>query len=541
MKINLLNYFPENDTPRDSQITVFREIEKAIEDHVRFILIQAPTGSGKSYISAVLSNYSNPPNSEYANLVNTDEIFKKSQAGYIHTGILDDASPFGCVTLTVSKALQDQYRSLFGDSRVLKGRQNYLCELDDDFDCDFSPICLLSKKTREKCMTDRKCPYVNARRDVLVSKFGVYNYSAYLTLPDHVKRRQFIICDEASELEDELVKHFSCTIDYTHYPKITKLLTDDPTTAHKWLNDFILIVKDEYDESLEAIQNKRIPEMRRTKLLGRTKYLKNTLEKLIQILKVWYKSEYVIEFDAKRVTFMPLYVNILAQDFFKFGETVILMSGTIIDPKVFAKTLGIEEYKFIEVDSEFDPKASPIYCSDKICVNYENLDAVLPELIRKAALLCEAHKHEKGIIHTHNFRITKLLQQKFADNKRFLFREEGITNELLLKEHYERGDNTVIISPSLGFGTDLPDEFGRFQIIMKAPYLPLNSKRIKKLQQKNGKWYELRTLINLVQMCGRTTRSKDDHSVTYILDGQATNLIKRNYQKLPRWFLERIC
>ena len=99
---------------------------------------------------------------------------------------------------------------------------------------------------------------------------------------------------------------------------------------------------------------------------------------------------------------------------------------------------------------------------------------------------------------------------------------------------------TVIISPSLGFGTDLSDEFGRFSVIMKTPYLPLGDKRIKTIADRNPRWYQMKALITLVQMCGRTTRSVTDFSDTYILDGTAVDLIKRNIDKLPRFFRDRL-
>ena len=47
-------------------------------------------------------------------------------------------------------------------------------------------------------------------------------------------------------------------------------------------------------------------------------------------------------------------------------------------------------------------------------------------------------------------------------------------------------------------------------------------------------------LDNLVQMCGRCTRSIEDHSVTYILDGNAVTSILDNKRYLPKHFLERL-
>ena len=49
----------------------------------------------------------------------------------------------------------------------------------------------------------------------------------------------------------------------------------------------------------------------------------------------------------------------------------------------------------------------------------------------------------------------------------FLFREQTANNEKILKEHFRTSKPTVLVSPSLGFGTDLNAEKGRFQIIVK--------------------------------------------------------------------------
>ena len=98
----------------------------------------------------------------------------------------------------------------------------------------------------------------------------------------------------------------------------------------------------------------------------------------------------------------------------------------------------------------------------------------------------------------------------------------------------------MLVSPSLGFGVDLKDELARFQIIIKTPYPPLNDKRIQKLFKTDKEWYFSKTISSLVQMCGRATRSENDHSVTYILDGNAVNLIQSNKDKLPIHFIERV-
>jgi ATP-dependent DNA helicase DinG len=539
--MSILEHFPSDCTPRDSQQYILERIEKSTE---KFIVVQAPTGSGKSHLAATVANSSNSPTPLYTNLVNDYQMFKREfQGGYLHRDTVMEMPRFGCSVLTVTKALQNQYDDLFNNSDLLKGKQNYVCELDNDFDCDFAP-CTPAPKVMEQCKMVDRCRHLNAQRAAFVSKFSVYNYSTFLTLPEHIQQKQILICDEASELEDELVKYYQCHLDYKRMKiddlGVSKLLTDDRNKAYRWLTDLSDKVKDRYETIQEAFsKHKDNKRLLKSKIIEYRMY-KQMYEKLNLVLRNWNTTEYIVEPEGAGVKFTPLYVNHLAQTFFKAADKVILMSGTIIDHKMFADTLGIEKYDYLEVESEFDPKHSPIYCLDKFKLNYKTMDKVLPKVVDIAEQICAKYPDDKGIIHTHTFKITKALQTKFRKDKRFLTREPGVTNEYLLEKHRLSDQSTVIMSPSLGFGTDLSDDFGRFSIVMKAPYLPMGDKRIKTLMERSFRWYQMKALVNLVQMCGRTTRNKEDYSDTYILDATATELIKKNVDKLPKYFRDRL-
>lgn len=543
--LNILTHFPADSEPRPEQIKILHEIQNAIDNKKKYIIIQAPTGVGKSHIAATLAALSNPPHARIVNLIDSYEITRQGESRYLYEEEVLSYPLYGAAVMTVTKSLQEQYQSLFNNASILKGKQNYVCKVDEDFDCDLAP-CMLSTKVMDACKMDNKCPMLNARREAWKSKFGVYNYSAFLTLPDFLKRRQFFICDEASELEDELVKHYSCSIEYGKMNlselNMDKLYSNLNGDGYRWLTDLALALKDKISENDEEFQKHKKNKRILMGLLAKHRFYKNLYEKASAVLQNWYKAEYITEINKETATFTPLYVNMLAQDFFRWGDLVILMSGTIIDHETYAQTLGIkrDEYTYIEVESGFDPEKSPIYFDAKTKINFKNIDQVMPSLIEKALKICEHFGKDKGIIHTHTFKITDSLIKKVRGKPRFLIREAGITNEAILAEHYMRDDGTVLISPSLGFGTDLKDDFGRFSIVMKTPYLPLGSERIKRLAEKSQQWYEMKALVNLVQMCGRTTRSKEDYSDTFILDGSTLDLIKRNKSKIPQWFLKRL-
>ena len=215
------------------------------------------------------------------------------------------------------------------------------------------------------------------------------------------------------------------------------------------------------------------------------------------------------------------------------------MSATIIDHKNFAKTLGIKDYEYVEVDSTFESSKSPIYVTSKNKLNYKTIKTELPEIVNKIKQICDFHKDEKGVIHTHTMEITEYIKTRL-NGERFLFRELASKNEDILKEHSSSSNPTVLVSPSLSFGIDLKDELARFQIIVKLPYLPLSSKRVKKLFELDKNWYIDKMLNAMVQATGRATRSKNDYSVTYILDGNIVDVIKTHKDRLPKYFIDRI-
>lgn len=539
---NLNLFFPDEYTARPSQKYILNEITTAIQNKEKFIIIQAPTGSGKSHISATLSNYSREASKTYKDVIHSNRFLDKDKEdNYTCSAVLETLESFGCAILTTTKALQNQYIELFPKGRVVKGKRNYVCKEDSDFRCDIAP-CTMLAEIKQNCITQNKCPHFNALKEALCSKFSIFNYSSYIVLPDHLARRQVLVCDEASELEDHLISHYTCDINYKLINfddfNMQKLYTEESVNVKSWLSEVRDKCKEMIDElniKLSKVKDKLAIQQR----LQKIRMYNELVEKINTVLELWVTIEYVVEFTADKAVIMPLHIDELATGFFNNCDTVILMSGTIIDVKTFAKTLGIKQYKYIEMDSEFDPEKSPIYSCTKYALNHANLDKFLPSIIEMSVKICESHKNDKGIIHTHNMKITNAFRMKLDKDRRFLVRDAGITNEKILEKH-KLASNTVIISPSLGFGTDLKDEEGRFQIIAKTPYLPLNSKRIGILAKKDSDWYKMKTIVSLVQMAGRCTRHKDDYSSTYILDACAVDLIKRYSSMLPKYFRDRL-
>lgn len=538
MLTNYLSHFPEGFEPSTQQVNILKSIEQAFKDGNKFVICCAPTGSGKSFISKTLGNSTNSCTPEFKRLIDSYAAYQNNLGMYTYEDECLEQPSFGAFALTITKALQDQYVSLFPDSSYLKGKSNYQCEVDPNFDVETAP-CVLTPTIRDKCWNDNVCPYYNARNKSLTDKFSILNYKMFMALPFHVKRKEIIICDEASELEDELVKHYTLFVDPDKLKQlgliVPYLYKEEPQNIISWLNQLSEIIHGHISDLSIALNEKK-----RSSVTDRRKlsYFTNLHGTVKQIIDTWQGNEYVCQRDGKTVKLSPLRVNNLANSIFKCADKVLLMSATIIDHANFAKNLGIEKYSFVEVDSTFDPKKAPIYISTKIKLNRANLEKNLPILAQQVQKICDQHKGEKGIIHTHTMQITSYLQKNLKGN-RFIYRDAETANEEMLKQHTASTNPSVLVSPSMTFGVDLKGDLARFQIIVKAAYLPLNDVRIKKLFDQDKIWYLDKMLCNLVQACGRGNRSKDDYCVTYILDGVLFDAIVSNKGKLPKYFIDR--
>ena len=541
--LSLVSNFPNNFNPSNQQVSLLTDIDNAFKSSYKFVVCSAPTGSGKSFISKTLSNVSKNCSNEYKDLVDTYQIYKRDTGGnYTYLSESKEEEPHSLFALTITKALQDQYKELFDDVKVIKGKSNYQCTHDSNFSVEYAP-CIHLSKLKEQCWTANSCPYYTARNIAATSKFAALNYNMFFNLPETIKRREYIVCDEASELEDQLVREFSCQINFEVLKKYNVIIKPFPSgndynKVGKWLSVMKVDLYERIDEIKDIINSQK----KVTSFVNDKKLELNILQKLYSkistMIDTWSDSEYLFEREEKGISFTPLKVDKLSKSIFDYADKIILMSATIIDPTTFCKTLGISKFKYIEVDSTFDYSKAPIYANTKTKLNFANLKSNLPNIVKQINSILKLHEEEKGIIHTQSNFITKYIQEHIH-NERILFREPGVSNEEILDIHYNSDKPTVLASPSMSHGVDLKGDLARFQIIIKAPYLPTTDKRVERMMKIDFNWYTNKMLSNLIQACGRGVRSQKDYCTTYILDAGIIECLIKNKSKIPKYFLDR--
>ena len=187
-KINqeVKNNFPF-DKPRQNQLEAISEIKEAVDNGYKYIILEAGTGTGKSAMAATLAS-----------------MFEST---YI---------------LTVTKQLQDQYLNDFKKLgfKLVKGKGNFKCKKygEDNIDetcedgkcilegysCEYN-VNMGNYKSKNK---SQACDYAYQKCVGADSSVVITNYAFFYTqlnAPSVFSKRDFIVFDEAHNIEDVLI------------------------------------------------------------------------------------------------------------------------------------------------------------------------------------------------------------------------------------------------------------------------------------------------------------------------------------------------
>ena len=527
-------------------------------ENKKYVILQAPTGSGKSIIGLCLS---------------------------ICSKLLNDSDQEQSYYLTSTKALQEQFnrdkeRFRLNDSSlfILKGTDNYVCDYQLRYNneinnFDINPTyknrtCVgmsgddiaVGKKGERFIQCNETCEYKIARYKSVTSDCSILNYHYFITVLNsynpYFDPRFLTICDEAHEISKIINDTYSYDINAAHLNKCSKHISEELvgeimkikqklfntefTNAHEnpiLLSDFISYFK-EYIELLKNIITKLL-----SRSNGELPPLKNRLFEIAESLKNNYDSaKHIIDLCENRID--DLYIetkwanNDLCRHIIKdLDETSLIheyflsninkglfMSATInVDDFVDIYGLKSEDYAVLKLPDSFNYEKSPIRLINSGWLNYknfdENIDNVLFDVI---SIVHHEHPNDKGIIHTHTSNIKEklrllLINYPIEFQQRFLFYNDSKEKEYQLKLQATDSRPLIMVGPSLTTGIDLKDDLARFNILIKTPYPPL-SDYIKRKMSRYPTYYNAATKEEIIQTIGRTNRNVDDYSIVYLLD-----------------------
>jgi len=508
----------------------FREYQSEAIDFILssnkpVVALSAPTGSGKSLI-----------------------------------GMCSGAIKKNMVYLCHSKSLQNQIIEDFGEAEKLWGRNNYPCTAH--------PMLTAAECTHSShrpCEYIDECEYRTAKRRVLNAPLRILNYSYYLYECNYVGRFSglpLIICDEADMIESLLsgfiglnitsgqLKMFKLDLPKYKNPTAKNGLAEWKMWAEKAQDSVrrkLVTVKhiledsqeDEFgEEHIKALRQKhRIESLLRQLSLF-----------LLYVDETWIMEEHVSKVYGTRWTFSPLWLTekLAYQYFWRHADRFVLMSATLPPVPVLSKLLGIPigDIDYKEIDSTFPVDRRPIHMRPVANITAKTFNDEIPKVVIAIRDILHDHPNEKGLIHAVSYKLAREIVRNIDGANKDRIITHNARNKIDVLEKFKSSNKPlVLISPSCERGIDLPDDYARFIIWAKMPYLSRGDQRTEK-RLWSGKlgsyWYKSSAVMSLVQGTGRAMRSKDDWCVTYILDQQAVETLGRYPSIAPKWWRDAV-
>lgn len=491
----MIESFPDGISPRESQTRLLSKLNELLSDlkGKKYIVVRAPTGSGKSAICATLSNY----------------LESRGENSYL---------------LCSRRFLQTQYMDDFSSTYAnFWGKANYICPLISA-SCAGCPADSLgtpkayTRFLRTNCTNKKlgdKCPYISARKKAARAPSTLLNVEAFMSnsLAGLWSARPLLMVDEAHCLPDRAVSFFEVEAPQWCLPKELRGLRGKSATAE---------AKRFGSDSKEILHILEALSLRKEELAGAAEPVPKYVREGIEYLSI-ENMEWV--YDQERRTLVPMNTSALLNKFlFSYGERVVLLSATISPNLV--KEIGMNRSNSVFIDLESDWPTSNhkiTYFPSLGGLNRRNLPGKSD--IMAGIILSAATKHEgRGIVHAVSYSLVDILKnsilfKQHAQETRFLWHQKGQPLEELLAK-YVSTPGAILVTPSLSEGFDGKGELLEWQVLAKCPYPYLGEPRVQALTKtKYGKvLFKERAISTLLQSMGRGIRSSTDTCHTYVLD-----------------------
>jgi ATP-dependent DNA helicase DinG len=533
-----LTAFPRGMVPRPEQAAI---LEKMPRLGTRDLLINAPTGIGKSALAIAIAT-----------------------------------AEGGGFLLSLQTSHIDQYAETFHSLQPGRASSSHRCPRGG-----LLATCRDKHEQEDQYCSD--CRYVVERDLYLAGPISCATLSYHFQRaqhPDEAKRpkpRSVMVIDEAHALERTLVDYegYTCSLGAARVLEITLPMqpaTEPAETRHPailaWLGLTLIPAQGERLKDLEleiATATHRVAAAKDAAAVAKSETDKLVANQKLQagfdLVRKLRRERYGLQSDHEKckllidrdprtivawstldlntkaltgVAIKPLEVRSAFSRLIKpFGGHVVLLSATL-NPYFICDTLGLplpgpgSSTAYMTCPSPFPSSNHRIVCRPVGDMGARFRLLTMPALLRMIERILNCHMDQKGIIHGQTHATVRAIQQHFANTEhagRLLVVDrdgEMDTSGKLVRHHIEFGQRTVLLSPSMQEGVDLPGESSTFQVICQVPFPDLSDPWTKQrsVSPHGRKWYAAQTAQTLTQALGRSVRSETDQCVSYILDSR---------------------
>lgn len=576
--------------PTQKQRDIMKKIQHAIGLGYKKILLSAPTGTGKSWVAMALALYFKSATVLTSTVLLQDQY--RTEFGFVNT--VRGKKRFLC----------EQTNLVFDCTQGYCNDCQYRPEPDSYTVAKRGTAAesVLSPDISRKCTYYDQ---IEIGKKASFAVYSYASYLSHLLSEEEMPRRKLLICDEAHELDEELAGQLAISLSGFYGTilgvEMPKFSTDSKLDSIRSYVDSISenykiresTIKKCAEHTLELQSEEhirkhvrcvrhglkmksdcsecaKVREYMRSKEFLKCKdhigcrndhrfvnhYVLNDLKNYSTKIKILQKGlhssdqNYIItdiqsKYDKTRsfdeITIKPWKIDWFVEDLTASFDLTVFMSATI-NLELFCKETGLkeEEIYFIDEDSNIPiPNRRVIFLKTEYI---EASDALPKSIVSQIEAILKIRPEQRGVILLTSYsQMDHILQNISSEHKNRLLPIFRGQDKYEILEAHKKSKNSVLISPGLESGVNLPDDESRFQIIVKAPYYPtVDDLRMKKIYDSDPghRRYFLKSAYRLLQMAGRSIRHMQDYATTYVLDSKAERMVYHQRKDLPKWFID---
>lgn len=517
------------DTLREQQQEA---IEWAASRTEPYLLINAPTGAGKTLINTTLGC------------------------------LLPGAWTYAVHTIR----LQEQVAAVISNLPVFTGRGNHPCLIGQEThlrDITASEgICTTQqwcphdgsnpegRRRLDDTVQASPCSYMAQKNLALDRPYRVVNYALLLVYKPlltyskvHARRQtETLLCDEAHNVEDAVCNSVSL---YLHGPALKRYGIRLP--KHTSLSAWTAWAR--------TVAGKLPQENPDHPTLG-LKTLRKNMTALTE-LSDNQEGEWLVELKENGVDLSPIWgaphvtkqlmghepladdaTLYEASEARRMGVTqAVFTSATLMGAEYTAEMLGLPEgsWAYLDLPSTFPVANRSINFSPVDRMNAKKIStpegrAKMQKAIDKLIEIYVMMGRPTGLIHAVSNRYRDFI---LTDSR---WRGIMTSDEQEHADAVASGKASVLVAANLMEGWDGADELCRFIILPKVPFPDLGDERTKVRKSEDGRTYDHRALVSVVQGVGRGVRHSGDYCDAWILDGNWRFLHTRRQDWEPESF-----
>lgn len=526
----VLHGFPAPSFRKFQKETIIK-IAEAFNSGIKCILLDAPTGSGKSYVNMT---------------------FCKLRKSFYTTPQLS----------LIDQILADPL--LRGTIVEIKGRQNYICVYDPAATCDVG-VCYRTKDF--SCSKSEVCPYWVQKLKALSSRTALMSF-AYFFLEGKVTEtpysfgnRPLLVLDESHNIDREIINHVNLTISpwsvpWRIYEGIQGLIKKEYTSVMEVLT-FMKIIRDLLKKESFIYEQRTLDGSSMT--IGDLKE-KNRADDFVSKVDTFEESldstEWIWQTSwtnyhgkpCPTLIVQPLYARFFAADMlWSRADTFIVSSATILDPQRFSEEAGLDrvlsssKIMHVKVPSTFPPENRPIIDISVGKMTRSEKDTNF----KKAVEMLEAvivHELGKNIaVHTPSYEDSKKIYETIKPELRPLLVAHNSSDRQEQLEFWKSSKGRVFIAVAFREGQDWKGEICEAQALFRVPFPDVSDRRVAaRLARKQWVWYYQMALKEVIQAYGRAVRSPEEKKNFYVVDSSFWSLLRKTRRVLPKWFVEAL-